>query len=78
MSISYVSDIVHNDVENVTEEEFNMALGQALQKHERVVMREGDMNGERMKSEYIAKLVIEKINENRIANFFSYKNRVCC
>lgn len=78
MSISYVSDIVHNDVENVTEEEFNMALGQAIQKHERIVMREGDMNGERMKSEYIAKLVIEKINENRIANFFSYKNRVCC
>ena len=78
MSISYASDIVHNDVENVTEEEFNMALGQAIQKHERIVMREGDMNGERMKSEYIAKLVIEKINENRIANFFSYKNRVCC
>lgn len=78
MSISYVSDIVHNDVEDVTEEEFNIALGQAVQKHERIILREGDMNGKRMTSEYIANLVIEKINENRIANFFSNKNRVCC
>lgn len=78
MSIRYVFDIVHEDVKDMTEEEFNIALGQAVQKHERILMREGDMNGKRMTSEYIAKLVIEKINENRIGNFFSYKNRVCC
>lgn len=78
MSISYVSDIVHNDIENVSEEEFDIALGQALQKHERIIMREGDMNGERLKTEYFAELVIERIRENRVASFFFNKNRVCC
>lgn len=78
MSISYISNIVHNDIEDVTEEEFNTALGQALQKHERIIMREGDMNGERLKPEYFAQLIIERINENRVASFFFNKNRVCC
>lgn len=48
-----------------SDEEINSVFAAAYIKRERIIAREGDANGERLKLYYLASLIAEKIIENK-------------
>ncbi|MBQ2973381.1 MAG: hypothetical protein IJE19_03415 [Clostridia bacterium] len=48
-----------------TDEEINSVFAEAYIKRERIIAREGDANGERLKLYYLASLIAEKIIEKK-------------
>ena len=59
----------------ITDEEWRHALPLAKQKLERIISREGDLNGERRKSYYLGKLVQERISEDEFSNYTVVRSR---
>lgn len=54
-----------------TEEEINSVFADAYIKRERIIAREGDANGERLKLYYLASLIAEKIIEKKAQKKYS-------
>ena len=53
----------------ITDEEWRHALPLAQQKLERIISREGVLNGERRKPYYLGKLVQERITEDAFSRY---------
>lgn len=53
----------------ITDAEWKYALPLAKQKLERIISREGDLNGDRRKPFYLGKLVQERITEDAFARY---------
>lgn len=68
--MSNISDYVRRKLGNVSDATIEAALPSASRKLERIIAREGDANGERLKAYYIAQLVVEKIQEAEAERYF--------
>ena len=68
--MSNISDYVRRKLGNVSDATIEAALPSAQEKLERIIAREGDANGERLKACYIAQLVIEKIQEAAAERYY--------
>ncbi len=71
MSCETLTDRVERQLGNVTGREIAEALPLAMNKLERIVAREGDADGERLKPYYIAQLVAEQIILARAELYFN-------
>ena len=60
---------VHYLGREVTDDEWNYALGKAKKKLDRIISREGDLDGERRKPYYLGKLVQERIFEDSVSAY---------
>lgn len=58
-----LSDYVRRKLGNVSDATIEAALPSAQEKLERIIEREGDANGGRLKACYMAQLLVEKIQE---------------
>lgn len=67
-----LSDFLHKELGYVpTDEEINSVFAEAYIKRERIIAREGDANGERLKLYYLASLIAEKIKEKKAQKKYS-------
>lgn len=70
--IEVLSDLLFKELGYVpSEEEINSVFAEAYIKRERIIAREGDANGERLKLEYLASLVAERIIEKQAQKKYS-------
>lgn len=70
VSCETLADRVERQLGSVTGREIADALPLAMSKLERIVAREGDADGERLKPYYIAQLVAEQIISARAELYF--------
>lgn len=68
-------DRVERQLGGVTGREIVTALPLAMDKLERIIAREGDDDGERLKPYYIAQLVAEQIRSDRAEVHFATTNK---
>lgn len=68
-------DRVEQQLGGVTGREIAIALPLAMDKLERIIAREGDDDGERLKPYYIAQLVAEQIRSDRAEAYFAKANQ---
>ena len=68
--MSNISDYVRRKLGNVSDAAIEAALPSAQEKLERIIAREGDANGERLKPYYIAQLLVEKIQEAAAEKYY--------
>lgn len=67
-----LSDLLWKELGYVpTEDEINSVFAEAYIKRERIIAREGDANGERLKLYYLASLIAEKIIEKKAQKKYS-------
>lgn len=60
----------------ITDAEWKEALPAAKRKLERIISREGDLEGERRKPYYLGKLVEEHIRENAVMKYINEMGRL--
>lgn len=60
----------------ITDAEWEEALPQAQRKLDRIISREGDLEGERRKPYYLGKLVEECISQNAIARYLDTMGKI--
>ena len=61
--------------EHVSYSEFKRAIKEAKRKLALIIEREGDLNGERLKPQYIAQLTLEILHANRFSNYCLARTR---
>lgn len=71
-----VSDYVRRKLGNVGDATIEAALPSAQEKLKRIIKREGDANGERLKAYYIAQLVVEAIEQSAMERFMDGRRTV--
>ena len=61
--------------EQPTDSELIRAVKEAKIKLAQIIEREGDLNGERLKPQYLAQLTLERLRTNRFANYCLSRTR---
>lgn len=67
--------LVENEIGNVTANEILLAIPETVQKLVWIIENEGTAGGERLKAEYIAKIIAERITANR---FIEKRKKEAC